>query len=142
MIWALSIATFLSTILIVLILGVLFSRRDHIRQALKEMRKESRTLAKVALELSHPDEAFTYETAATENVSRHGARIVTKANLSPNQRVLIRLPQADERAVARIAYCNAMPGSVFAVGLHFPTALDFKSADVSMAGSSLKPYGK
>jgi len=142
MIWALSIATFLSTILIVLILGVLFSRRDHIRKALKEMRKESRTLTKVALELSRRDEAFAYETAATENVSRHGARIVTKTNLSPNERVLVRLPQADERAVARIAYCNAMPGSVFAVGLHFPMALDFKSADGSMAGSSLKPYGK
>lgn len=140
MIWMLSIGTFLATVAIALILGLLFSRKKQIQQALKEMRREARVLAKVVLELS--GEAFGSEVVLTENVSRHGARIVMKNNLPQNGRVFVKLPEARQPSRARVAYCNTMPGDGFAVGLHFSSALALPNIEPSFAGSSLSPYGK
>ena len=140
MVWALSIGTFLATLAIVLVLGILFSRKEQIRQALREMRRETRALAKVVLELS--GEAFGSEVVLTENMSRHGARILSKNNFPQNDRVFVKFPQAEQPSRARIAYCNTMPGNLFAVGLQFSSALELPNIESSFAGSSLSPYGK
>lgn len=110
MIWALSIGTFLATVAILLILGMLFSRKEQIRQALKEMRRETRVPAKVVVKLSG-GEAFASEEVLTENVSRHGARIVSKNNFPQNDRLFVKFPEAEQPSRARIAYCNTMPGN-------------------------------
>src|SRR5690242_12777068 len=57
-----------------------FSQKDQIRAALRgpeQQRKEPRTPRRVALELSGSDKPLIYEITITENVSRHGARVVT-----------------------------------------------------------------
>jgi hypothetical protein len=121
MVWVtvISVAIFLGTILLVLILAFVWSRRRDIRAALKEHRRESRIAVDIAMELSNADEPLVHETASTQNVSRHGARVLTKARWRPNNRVLVHLPQAVERSPARIAYCATLSEHDFAIGLKF-----------------------
>lgn len=122
--WAISIAVFLGIIISILAGFSLYSRRAEIRAALKERRRESRTSTEVGVELSSLDEPPLRETAITENVSRHGARIVTTNHWRPHCRVLVRLPDGHERSHARIAYCHFLRGDAFAVGLRFSPPVD------------------
>jgi PilZ domain len=119
--WAISAAVFLGAVFAVLVLILAWSRRAEIREALREQRRESRIPADISLELSSLGETFV-ETATTENISRHGARVLTTTRWRPNDRVLIGLPQAVERSRARIAYCELLYGHLFAVGLQFSSA--------------------
>jgi PilZ domain len=136
MIWTITIATFLGTVVAVLLMFFILSRREQIREAVGEQRIERRTSAKIGVELYGLDEPHTHEIALSENVSRHGARIVTKKRWRPNDRVLVRLPRGDERSRAQIAYCNALPGDVFAIGLQFSSAVDNRL----ISGSGLSNY--
>jgi hypothetical protein len=115
MVWTITIATFLGTVIALLLMFLLFSRREQIRAALRERRIERRIPVTVGLELSGLDEPLVYELALTENASRHGARVVTKKRCRPHDHVLVRLPAGGSRA--RVAYCNALPGDSFAIGL-------------------------
>jgi hypothetical protein len=60
-----------------------------------------------------------YETTFTENVSRYGARIVTKRHWRPNDSVLVKLPEESLPSRAWIAYCQPLKGDEFAMGLQF-----------------------
>jgi hypothetical protein len=122
MTWAISLVVFLGTALAVLLVMLAWSRRAEMRAALREHRGESRTPVDIPLELSNLDESFV-ETATAENISRHGARVRTARRWRPNDRVLVRLPQAARRSPARIAYCQLLPGA-FGVGLKFSAAFD------------------
>ena len=124
MTWATTIATFLGTIVAALFMFIIFSRREQILEALREQRIERRIPAEVALELSSLGEPLFYENALTENASRRGARVVAKRSWLRNDHVLVRLPRADERLRARIAYCNALPGDAFAIGLQFSSVVE------------------
>ena len=67
-----------------------FSQREQslaIRRKPEEQRMEARIPTRVGLELSV--EPLIYEITFTENVSRHGARVVTKRRWSPNDSVLV-----------------------------------------------------
>ena len=59
------------------------------------------------------------EFALTENVSRYGARVVTKTQWQPNQDVTVKLLQKNLFNRARVAYCNPVKEEEFAVGLQF-----------------------
>ncbi len=122
MIWAITIALFLGTVITVLLMFAAFSAGEP--SAPREQRIESRTWAEFDVELYGLDEAHVHETARTENVSRHGARVVTKTPWHPNDRVVVTSPRADERSRAKIAYCTALPGDVFAIGLQLSSAFD------------------
>ncbi len=137
MIWVITIATFLGTLVASVSMFFIFSRREQIREALREQRRERRTPAEVGLELSSLDEPFIHEMALTENVSRQGARVVTKKRWRTSDRVLVRLPRGDERSRARIAYCDALPGDAFAIGLQFSSAVDMSNSE-----RSVHPYRK
>jgi hypothetical protein len=116
MIWAITIATFLGTVFAVaLILFIFFRREQH--------RMESRTPARVGVEVSSPDEPSIIEIALTENVSRHGARVVTKRQWGPNDSVIVKLLRGNQRLGARIAYCKPSKRDAFAVGLQFSSAV-------------------
>ena len=129
MVWLITIAAFLGTLIVSVSLFFIFSRREQIREALREKRRERRTPVKVGLELSSLDEPLTHEMALTENVSRQGARVVTKKRWRTSDRVLVRLPRGDERSRARIAYCDALPGDAFAIGLQFSSAVDLSNSE-------------
>ena len=119
MIWLISIVIFLGTVIAVMLV-FWFSQRERIRAALsgpEEHRLESRIPTRVGLELSGPDELF--EITFTENVSPHGARVLSKRRWSPNDSVLVKLPQEGCPSRARITYCQPLNGDEFATGLQF-----------------------
>ena len=122
MIWLITIVIFLGVLLAVMFVFWFFSQREQILAALKkpeEHRMEARIPTKVGLELSGPDEPLIYETTCTENVSRHGARVLAKRHWSPNDSVLVKLPQECLPSRARITYCQPLKGDQFAMGLQF-----------------------
>ncbi len=121
MIWLITIVTFLGAV-VAAMLVFLFVFREQILAALRKLeqrRMEARIPTKVGLELSDPDEPLVYEITFTENVSRHGARVVTKRCWSPNDSVLVKLPQESLPSRARITYCQPLKGDEFAMGLQF-----------------------
>jgi hypothetical protein len=126
-VWAITIATFLGTL--VAVLGMLFisSRRKQIREALREHRIEKRMPTEVGVELSSLHQPSFYENAITENVGRHGARIVAMKPWRPNDQVLVTLPGYDRTTRARIAYCNPLPRDAFAIGLQFLLVVDWET---------------
>lgn len=122
MIWLITIAIFLGVVVAVMFVFWFFSQREQILKALRlrkleEHRMEARIPTRVGLELSGPVEPLIYESTFTENVSYHGARVVTKRCWSPNDCVLVKLPQESLRA--RITYCQPLNGEEFAMGLQF-----------------------
>ena len=126
MIWLITIAIFLGVVVAVMLVFGFFSQRERILAALRkpeEQRMEARIPTRVGLELSGPVEPLIYETTFTENVSRHGARIVTKRCWSPNDSVLVKLPQESLPSRARITYCQPLKGDEFAMGLQFSLAV-------------------
>ena len=126
MIWLITIAIFLGAVVAAMLVFWFFSQREQFLAALRqpeEQRIEARIPTKVGLELSGPDEPLIYETTLTENVSRHGARVVTKRRRSPNDSVLVKLPQESLPSRARITYCQPLKGDEFAMGLQFSLAV-------------------
>jgi hypothetical protein len=121
MIWVITIATFLGTLVAVVLLFFIFSRREHIREALHlERRMESRVPDRVGMELYSPDGPSIIEITLTENLSRHGARVFAKRPWQANDSVIVKLLRGGKRTPARIAYCKRLKGDSFAVGLQFP----------------------
>jgi len=121
MIWLITIVTFLGAV-VAAMLVFLFVFREQILAALRKLeqrRMEARIPTRVGLELSDPDKPLIYEITLTENVSRHGARVVTKRRWSPNDSVLVKLPQESLPSRARITYCQPLKGDEFAMGLQF-----------------------
>jgi len=115
MIWLVIIVIFLGAVIaLMLVFLFLFDRK----QLLAEHRTEARIPTRVGLELSGPDEPLICETTFTENVSRHGARVVSKRRWTPNDGVLVKLPQSLS-CRARITYCQHLKGDEFAMGLQF-----------------------
>jgi hypothetical protein len=119
-IWLLTIAVFLGAVVAVMFVFCFFFQKEQILATLRkpeEHRTEARIPTRVGLELSGPDEPLIHEFTFTENVSLHGARVVTKRHWSPNDSVLVKLPE--ECLPARITYCQPSKGDEFAMGLQF-----------------------
>ena len=122
MIWLMTIVAFLGAVVAAMLVFLFLFQREQIRAALRkpeQQRMEARIPKRVGLELSGPDEPLIYETTFTENVSRHGARVVTKKRWRPNDSVLVKLPQECLPSRARITYCQPVKGDEFAMGLQF-----------------------
>ena len=122
MIWLITIAIFLGVVVAVMFVFWFFLQREQILAALRkpeEQRMEARIPTRVGLELSGPVETLTHEITFTENVSRHGARVVSKRRWSPNDSVLVKLPQESLPSRARITYCQPLKEDEFAMGLQF-----------------------
>jgi PilZ domain len=122
MIWLMTIVAFLGAVVAAMLVFLFLFQREQIRAALRkpeQQRMEARIPKRVGLELSGPDEPLIYETTFTENVSRHGARVVTKKRWHPNDSVLVKLPQECLPSRARITYCQPVKGDEFAMGLQF-----------------------
>ncbi len=89
MVWVTTVAVFLGTLVAGVLMLFLFSQRDLIREALRNpetKRMERRTVARVEVELLSTDEPFINEISLTENVSRCGARVVTKTRWAAKRR--------------------------------------------------------
>ena len=115
MIWSITIATFLAAVVAAMQVFLVFCQRKQ--------RREARIPMRVGLELASPDDPLIYEIAFTENVSRHGARVVTKRRRRPNDGILVKLPQESLPSRARITYFEPLKGDEFAIGLQFSLAV-------------------
>jgi hypothetical protein len=124
MVWAITIAVFLGIAVVALLPFLIYSQREQIRKALKEKRAEKRIPMEVELELATAHEPLSYEKSLAENTSRHGARMVSRKHWQRHDHVLVRLPQKAKPSRARVAYCTALAGDAFAVGLQFSSAVD------------------
>lgn len=82
-------------------------------------RREARVPMEVGVQITgHPALPGT-ETTFTENVSPRGARVLSVRRWKPGDRLTIATLTGSFRAVARVAYCQLVPESGFAVGLEF-----------------------
>jgi len=59
------------------------------------------------------------ETTFTENVSSHGARIWSAQRWKINDQLIISTLPGSFHSTARVAYCQAVRGTGYAVGLEF-----------------------
>jgi len=68
-------------------------------------------------ELSRPDESAPKELTFTENVSLHGARVVTVRRWLPETRVLVTFLRNGLRSEGRVVYCQRKGSGTFAIGI-------------------------
>jgi hypothetical protein len=142
MVWVISVAVFLATVVAALLIFLIVSQKEQIKKALKEKRNERRIPVKVELEISPPREPPIYEDSATEDASSHGARIISSTRWQPHEHVLVRLPSKNEPSRARVIYCDALPTNTFAVGLRFSSAVDDWLMPDDDVASDERPYRK
>ena len=122
MLWVITVAAFLATVLAGVFAFFLFSQRGRIRDALRtpvQRRMESRTPARVEVQLLGTDAPFTNEITFTHNISQYGARVITKTKWRPNDDVDVKLRREGLSNRARITYCKRLKGEAFAIGLQF-----------------------
>ena len=82
-------------------------------------RRETRVPMEVGVQIAgHPAMPGT-ETTFTENVSPHGARVLSNRRWNTGDRLTISTLTGAFRAIARVAYCQTTPHSGFAIGLEF-----------------------
>jgi hypothetical protein len=82
-------------------------------------RRETRIPMEVGVRISgHPIQPGL-ETTFTENVSSRGARVLSTRRWQQNDRLTISTLTGSFRSLARVAYCQMIPESGFAVGLEF-----------------------
>jgi PilZ domain len=83
-------------------------------------RSEGRIPQKLAAELSRPDESLLKETAFTQNLSPHGARVTTGRPWQPGSRVLIAFPEYDILSQGRVVYRQRVESGEFCIGIELP----------------------
>jgi hypothetical protein len=80
-------------------------------------RFEERLPLTVRVDLCSLDVRHRAHEGITENVSPHGARIVSNDPWKLNDRLNVRSLPGDFRARARVVYCDALGVNSFAIGL-------------------------
>jgi len=82
-------------------------------------RREARIPMEVGVHITgHPALPGT-ETTFTENVSPRGARVLSVRRWKTDDRLTITTFAGSFRSIARVAYCQMVPETGFAVGLEF-----------------------
>jgi hypothetical protein len=82
-------------------------------------RRETRIPMEVGVHISGHAALPGTETTFTENVSLHGARVWSTRRWKINDHLTIVTLPGSFRSLARVAYCESVPGAGYAVGLEF-----------------------
>jgi len=91
-------------------------------------RSDSRFPLRVTVDLRSLDIRQSAQEGVTENVSAHGARVVTYTPWKPNERLNLRSLMGNFKSRARVVYCEPLGANSFAIGLQlFAAAGDWKS---------------
>ena len=85
----------------------------------KGKRIEERTQMKVGVDLCSLDVRTPAYSGVTDNVSPHGARVLTTRALRSNDRLNVRSMLGSYRTRARVVYCLPTQEGLYAVGLQF-----------------------
>lgn len=84
-----------------------------------EGRIEKRIRQALPLELYTLQSQASEERTITENVCSLGARVLSLRTRQPNERLMIRFLELNQRILARVVYCQRLPDGRFGVGLQF-----------------------
>ena len=79
-------------------------------------RKEARIPVKMFVNLYNPGHP-TFELTPTIDISRHGARLVTKKSWQPNQPISVRSIRGNLYSHARVVYCQPYTDHSFVIGI-------------------------
>jgi len=90
------------------------------KQRLFDGRLEKRLATSVPVYLASLSDPHARERTLTENVSPHGARVVSKRSWQPGEEVLITPLTGEFPQVGRVIYCLPKAGDRFSVGVEFP----------------------
>ena len=82
-------------------------------------RLEKRIGLAVPVEISSLRNPSDAERTTTENVCSLGVRILIQRSKEMNERLIIRSLAGDLRTLARVVYCQRLPGGRYGVGLQF-----------------------
>jgi hypothetical protein len=85
----------------------------------KGKRVEERSRIKVGVDLCSLDVRTPAQSGLTDNVSAHGARVLTTRALRFNERLNVRSMVGSYRSRARVVYCVPVEDGLFAIGLQF-----------------------
>jgi hypothetical protein len=83
----------------------------------KGKRLEERRYIKVGVDLSSVDVRTRAQSGVTDNVSLHGARVLTSKALRFNERLNVRSMLGSYRSRGRVVYCVPAGGGMYAIGL-------------------------
>ena len=83
-------------------------------------RIEKRLPTSVPVYLASKEEPRARERTLAENVSPHGARLISKRSWQPGEESLITPLTGESPKVGRVIYCVPKPGDRFYVGVEFP----------------------
>jgi hypothetical protein len=82
-------------------------------------RSDKRIPMEVGVLISGHQASPGVESTFTENVSARGARVVSIRRWNINDRMTLASRAGDFRSTARVAYCQPLRGTGYAVGLEF-----------------------
>jgi len=80
-------------------------------------RREIRVPIEVRVQITCNGRHLSEEKTFTQNVSSRGARVWTNRRWRKNERLTISIPAGEFQSIARVAYCQPIPGTGYAVGL-------------------------
>lgn len=83
----------------------------------KGKRIEERKHLKIGVDLCSVDVRTPAHSGVTDNVSSHGARVLTSKAVKSNERLNLRSLLGSYRSRARVVYCMPTEGGLYAVGL-------------------------
>ena len=85
----------------------------------QDARSEARISAMEPVQLASLDQPSITEPTSTQNISSHGARVMTQRIWEPGSRLLIKSLRTDFWARARVVYWRSFSSTRFAIGLEF-----------------------
>ena len=95
------------------------SSRKQSQMPAQDVRSEERISANEPVQLSPVDRPSVSESTRTQDISPHGARVITHQIWQPGSCLLIRSLRSNFWAEARVVYWRSFASSTFAIGLEF-----------------------
>lgn len=95
------------------------SSRKQSRIPAQDVRSEQRISVNEPVQLSSMHQPSVTESTRTQDISPHGARVITHQIWQPGGSLLISSLRSDFWAEARVVYLRSFASSTFAIGLEF-----------------------
>jgi PilZ domain-containing protein len=94
-------------------------------------RVDRRMATQVAANLETLDEPSIRETVSIEDISAHGARVLTGRRWQPHERVIVSRVFDGFRTMAEVIYCRSVDEKSCVIGLKFSEPMDQLSIEKS-----------
>jgi hypothetical protein len=83
------------------------------------LRREMRVPMEVGVDISGHGRVPGTEATFTQNVSARGARVLSVRRWKTNDHLVITMRTGSFQSIARVAYCQAIPHTGYALGIEF-----------------------